>query len=327
MSQNVQSIKGIMEEYKQQQDLNRLALKERRLALYERLPALAEIDLQMSQIGAEISKAILKNPKNTEVMLMELKSTLDQLKRNKAILLTDNNIPLDALELEYKCKKCKDTGFLPDNRRCSCFNQKLIHRAYEMSNIERQLTMQNFDHFNLSIFSDHKNGKEGASQRENMMQILSDAEEFVKNFPIEKNLLFYGASGLGKTYLCNCIAKSLLDQGYSVLYQTPFTIIQLIEKKTFTDKSNTFIQMAYEQLFNADLLIIDDLGTESANTFTISEFYNIINTRILNGKSTIISTNIKLSEIGSFYNDRIDSRLKGHYQLMKFFGPDVRWEI
>ncbi|MBE0449948.1 MAG: ATP-binding protein [Clostridia bacterium] len=327
MSQNVQSIKGIMDEYKQQQDLNRLTLKERRLALYEQLPKLAEIDLQMSQIGAEISKAILKNPQNTEIMLMELKSTLDQLKRNKAILLTDNNISLDALELEYKCKKCKDTGFMEDNRRCSCFNQKLIHRAYEMSNIERQLSLQNFDHFNLSIFSDHRNAKEGVSQRENMMQILSEAEEFVKNFPSEKNLLFFGASGLGKTYLCNCIAKSLLDKGHSVLYQTPFTIIQLIEKKTFTDKTNTFIQMAYEQLFGADLLIIDDLGTESANTFTISEFYNIINTRILNGKSTIISTNIKLSEISSFYNDRIDSRIKGHYQLMKFFGPDVRWEI
>jgi DNA replication protein DnaC len=84
--------------------------------------------------------------------------------------------------------------------------------------------------------------------------------------------------------------------------------------------------MAYEQLFSVDLLIIDDLGTESANTFTISEFYNIINTRIQNEKSTIISTNIKLSELVSFYNDRIDSRIKGHYNLIKFFGPDIRWE-
>lgn len=321
------TIKDILEDYKRQQVLNKMAQKERKLALYEQFPEIADVDLQMSKIGAEISKAILKSPRQTRIMLTELEQTLDHLKREKANILTRHNIPLDAFEMTYTCHLCHDTGFIENQKRCRCFNQKLIDLGYEMSNIRKQLEKQNFDHFDLGVFSDAPHSKEPLSQRENMMNILSEAENFVKQFPSNQNMCFYGASGLGKTFLCNCIAKSLIDKGHLVIYQTPFTIIQLIEKKTFTDKNNPLVQIAYEQLFEADLLIIDDLGTESANTFTISEFYNIINTRILGEKSTIISTNIKLSEIASFYNDRIDSRIKGHYQLVKFFGPDIRWEV
>ncbi len=320
------TIKDILETYKRQQTLNKLEQKERKRALYEAYPKLAEIEHQMGKIGMEISKAILKNPAQTKIMLVELEQTLDMLKKEKARLMLDNGIPVDALEIRYTCQKCQDTGFTENKKRCTCFNQKLIDLGYEMSNIKTQLEKQNFEKFNLNVFSDAPHPREKHSQRENMKHILNIAEEFVGTFPSNRNMMFFGASGLGKTYLCNCIAKSLLDEGFSVIYQTPFTIIQLIEKKTFTDKSNPIVQLAYEQLFNADLLIIDDLGTESANTFTISEFYNIINTRILNEKSTLISTNIKLSEIATFYNDRIDSRIKGHYQLVKFYGPDVRWE-
>lgn len=321
-----QAYQEIMESYRTQQELSKAARKRRRLDLYERLPKLAEIDLKMSQISAEISKTLLKSPQKTEVLLNGLKRELDALRGEKAVLLTDQGIPPHYLDLEYKCNKCKDTGFLEDNSRCSCFKQKLISKAYEMSGIEQQLDKQNFDHFNLSVFSTQLLPKEKLTQRENMMHILSESEAFVSAFPKAQNLLFYGSSGLGKTYMCNCIAKALLDKGFSVIYQTPFSIINILEKRTFTDKNNTFIQMAYEQLFEVDLLIIDDLGTESANSFTISEFYNIINSRILKDKCTIISTNIKLSEIASFYNDRIDSRLKGHYRIMRFFGPDIRWE-
>ncbi|MDH8678488.1 ATP-binding protein [Fusibacter bizertensis] len=316
----------ILEAYRRVQDKNKADRKYRKQLLYDKIPRLAQIDLQMSQLSADISKHILKSPRNTEALLSNLKQQLDGLKSEKAVLLTDHNIPADYLDIQYNCKKCKDTGFTKDNMRCSCFTQKLISKAYEMSGIEQQLEKQNFDQFKLDVFSTQILPKEKLSQRENMMRILSEAESFVSTFPNGKNMLFFGSSGLGKTFMCNCIAKSLLDKGYSVIYQTPFSIINILEKKTFTDKNNPFIQMAYEQLFEVDLLIIDDLGTESANTFTISEFYNIINSRILKEKSTIISTNIKLSEIVSFYNDRIDSRLKGHYQMLKFYGPDIRWE-
>lgn len=316
----------IMESYRRQQEMNKQSRKQRKTELYAKIPRLAEIDLKMSVLGSGISQALLKSPKDSEKLLKELKKELDALKREKAVLMTDHGVPMNYLELHYNCEKCSDTGFTQTNQRCSCLTQKLISKAYEMSGIEQQLEKQNFSHFDLKVFSNAALPKEKHSQRNNMMRILAEAETFVKSFPAGKNLLFYGSSGLGKTYMCNCIAKALLDEGYSVIYQTPFSIINILEKKTFSDKDNPFVQVAYEQLFESDLLIIDDLGTETANTFTISEFYNIINARILKEKSTIISTNIKLSEISSFYNDRIDSRLKGHYEIIRFYGPDVRWE-
>ena len=316
----------ILESYRTQQEKNKRDRKERKQMLYEKVPQIAQIDLKMSQISSEISKIVLKRPQEADRLLISLKKELDQLKSEKVVLMTDHGIPIDYLETQYACEKCKDTGFTEDQKRCKCFNQKLIDKAYEMSGIRQQLLHQNFDQFNLNVFSNSILPKEQLTQRENMMHILSDSESFVKNFPRGQNLFFFGSSGLGKTYLCNCIAKALIDKGYSVIYQTPFSIIHIIEKKTFTDKGNPFFEMAYQQLFDVDLLIIDDLGTETANSFTISEFYNIMNTRILNEKSTIISTNIKLSEIASFYNDRIDSRIKGHYQMVKFYGPDIRWE-
>ncbi len=320
------SYQDILETYRITREQRKAERKERKKELYALIPRLAEIDLEMSQIGSQISQSILKNPVHAEQLLIKLKRQLESLKSEKAVLLTDHNIPANYLEIQYVCKKCKDTGFTEENVRCTCFTQKLINKAYEMSGIEQQLEKQNFNHFRLDVFSTEILPKEQLTQRDNMKKNLSEAENFVKEFPSGHNMLFYGASGLGKTYLCNCIAKALIDKGYSVIYQTPFTIINIIEKKTFTEKDNPLIQLAYSQLFDVDLLIIDDLGTETANSFTISEFYNIINTRILNEKSTIISTNIKLSEISSFYNDRIDSRIKGHYELLKFFGPDIRWE-
>jgi len=318
--------KEILESYARQRDLNKYDRKMRKLALYEKIPRLKEIDLQMSQISSEIAKAILASPEQSKIMLEELKFSLNHLNVEKVVLLTEHNVPKEYLEINYECARCKDTGFTESGDRCNCFNQKLISASYKMSNIEKMLEKQNFDYFNLDVFSSEILPKERYSQRENMKHMLSEAESFVADFPKSKNLFFYGSSGLGKTYLCNCIAKALLDKSFSVIYQTPFTIIDILEKKTFTEKNNPYVKLAYDQLFTADLLIIDDLGTETTNTFTISEFYNIINTRLMNEKRMIISTNIKLSELSKVYNDRIDSRIKGHFELLKLYGPDIRWE-
>jgi DNA replication protein DnaC len=319
-------IREILQDYSRQRAENQRALRQRRAELYESLPDLREIDAQMAKIGRDISEAILQEPEKTDSLLQELKATLDALKSEKAVLLTDHGISPQYLELEYRCEKCKDTGYLDDQTRCQCLNQRLVSAAYKMSNIEKQLEKQNFNHFDLNVFSSQILPKEQLTQRENMKIILAETENFVDTFPNGKNILMYGTSGLGKTFLCNCIAKALIDRGHTVIYQTPFSIIQLLERRAFTDRGNAFVQMAYDQLFSVDLLIIDDLGTEVPNSFTIGEFYNIINARILAEKSTVLSTNIKLSEIRTLYNDRIDSRIKGHYQLLKFFGPDVRWE-
>lgn len=164
--------------------------------------------------------------------------------------------------------------------------------------------------------------------RENMLDILSIAEGFISNFDENNgdNLLFYGTTGLGKTFLCNCIAKALLDKNKIVIYQTAFTILDILERRRFGKSSSEMSDYQYNLLFSSDLLIIDDLGTEVSNTFTNAEIFNIVNTRIIAGKKTLISTNLTPKEISEIYTDRVFSRILDKFIPLKFYGKDLRWE-
>ena len=198
-----------------------------------------------------------------------------------------------------------------------------------MSNIENVLNKENFSNFNLEIFSTEKSKERGVSPRENIFEILTYCEDYVHNFnPIQSNnILFYGSTGLGKTYMCNCIAKDLLDKGYLVIYQTSFRILEILEDYKFRrDSEGKISEENYKNLFDCDLLIIDDLGTELTNTFTSSELFNIVNTRLTAGKSIIISTNLTPSQIGETYTQRTLSRILDQFKIYDFFGSDLRWE-
>jgi len=247
------------------------------------------------------------------------------LKQEKAFLLTENNVPIQYLEEQYHCTQCQDRGFLTTGSKCSCLKQQLINKAYSMSNLTDILTKENFQSFNIDLFSNDPVAGQDMSPRENMLQIANVCEGFVFNFEKynEENLLFYGPTGLGKTFLTNCIAKALLDKGKIVVYQTAFKIFEVLEAIRFHNAQD---KSSYQLLFDADLLIIDDLGTEITNTFTNSELFNIINSRLLANKKTIISTNLTLKDIMTNYDDRIFSRLFSKYTLLKFYGKDLRWQ-
>lgn len=240
-------------------------------------------------------------------------------------MLTENNIPLQYLDDSFSCKDCSDTGFLPGGEKCKCFKQQLIVRAYNMSNLSNVLEKENFQSFNLDIFSDEPFEGQKLTPKKNMMNTLNICEGFVFNFDVNSkdNLLFYGETGTGKTFLANCIAKSLLDKGKIVIYQTAFKLLEILEDLRFGKNSN---KEKYSLLFEADLLIIDDLGTEMTNTFTNTELFNIINSRLLAGKKMIISTNLSPKEIMDRYDDRIFSRIFSKFTILHFFGKDLRWE-
>ncbi len=301
-------------------------MKEKRIAeIYIKLPRVKEIDEEITRAGLSISKSILTGASNREELLNRLKTNLDKLRQEKAILLTENNIPLQYLEEEYECSRCKDTGFSGSGTKCSCFKQQLINYAYSMSNLRDVLKKENFQTFDINLFSTESQDDSQVSQRENMLEVLNVCEGFVFNFEKNngENLLFYGPTGLGKTFLTNCIAKSLLDRGKIVIYQTAFKIFEIIEDVHFHNQGE---REKYQLLFNADLLIIDDLGTEFSNGFTNSELFNIINSRLLSNKKTIISTNLPPKGIIERYDDRIFSRLISKYTVLKFFGKDLRWQ-
>lgn len=322
-------INEILREYEKKRDKALYEQKLRQNEVYSKIPRLKEIDKLISKTGLMISKAIINNPQDYNNKIEEIKNKLEELKREKAILLTENNIPLEYMDINYECNKCKDTGFLNDGNKCSCFKQALINRAYKMSNLEHILYKENFQTFNINIFSDKPFENEKITPRENMQNILSICEGFVFNFDEdnEENLLFYGTTGLGKTFMCNCIAKALLDKGKIVIYQTAFKILEIIEEYRFRRNSNKDeYKLDYELLFDADLLIIDDLGTELVNTFTNTEIFNIVNSRLIKGNKTIISTNLSPMEISNTYTDRIFSRILSKFTPIRFFGPDLRWE-
>lgn len=320
-------VREIMRNYEKKRNKALADQKTRIEEVYTRVPRIRDINEAISKTGVLISKEILKNPDNFQEKIDEIKEKMEDLKREKAILLTENNIPLEYMDINYECNKCKDTGFLETGNKCNCFKQALINNAYEMSNLEHMLKKENFNSFNINMFSDEVFEDEELTPRQNMMEILNVSEGFCLNFDAdnEENLLFYGTTGLGKTFMCNCIAKALLDKGKIVVYQTAFKILELIENHKF-NKGPSISDEQYNQLFNADLLIIDDLGTELTNTFTNTEVFNIVNSRLIKGSKTIISTNLKPMEMFNTYTDRVFSRILSKFTPLRFYGPDLRWE-
>ncbi|NLW22614.1 MAG: ATP-binding protein [Tissierellia bacterium] len=320
-------LREILREYEKKRDRAIFEQRIRTEKVYKRVPKIKEIDKAIMETGLTMSKAVIEDPENYEENIKKAKDRIEKLKMEKAYLLTENNIPLDYLDVNYECDKCSDTGFLPEGDKCSCLKQALINKGYEMSNIKNILEKENFQTFDINIFPDEPMEGETMTPRENMANITSICEGFVNNFDEDngENLLFYGPTGLGKTFMCNCIAKALLDKNKIVIYQTAFKILEIIERRRFGRDEDRFNDWEYDLLFKADLLIIDDLGTEISNAFTNAEIFNIVNTRLLNNSKTIISTNLTPKEISQVYTDRVFSRILERFIPLRFFGPDLRY--
>ena len=230
----------------------------------------------------------------------------------------------------YDCKICKDSGYIFENgqtQMCNCLKQKLYNIEYNEKNMTC-IKNQTFDNFNINLFSDEINEKKYNSKlspRENIIDIENAAKDFINNFDDEstKNLIFSGATGLGKTFLSNCIVNDLLKKGKTVMYQTsPVMLDSLISDLFAKPENQTGIS---KNLLSVDLLVIDDLGTENLNSMKFTELYKVINTRLLTGKTkTIISTNLDLKGLFKTYDERLASRFVGYYDIYRFYGDDIR---
>ena len=322
------TIKDILTGYERKRDLAEKELETRKKKVYHRIPEIKEIDDEVSKIGLKLAKLVLLNPQDKDKILEETKIKMDALKNRKNQLLNDLKNPTGYLNLKYDCPICKDTGFLKTGKKCNCLKQQIINQAYSMSNLSRILNTQNFSTFDPSKFSMERDEYLGISPQENILEILSICEGFVFNFnkDNDENMLFYGDTGLGKSFMSNCIAKELLDKGYVVIYQTAFKMFEIIEDYKFKNADDHISKDNYENLFDCDLLIIDDLGTELTNSFTNTELFNILNTRLLAGKKTIISTNLSPIQLGEIYTQRIFSRVFDRFRMIKFIGNDLRWD-
>lgn len=324
---NELTLRDILRSYEKRRDLAKLQLEERQKDVYSQIPEIKDIDEEISKLGLSLIKLVLQNPKDKDSIVADAKNKIDKLKEKKEALLNKFNVPSGYLEIIYNCKVCNDKGFLQSGQKCNCFKQEIVNEAYKMSNLSRMLNTQNFSNFDGSLFSAKKAEGFNVSPRQSISEIFNICDDFVKNFEIDnnENLLFYGDTGLGKTFMSNCIAKEILDKGHIVIYQTAFKMFEIIEDYKFKNADEHISKDNYNNIFECDLLIIDDLGTELANSFTNSELFNILNTRLLNGKKTIISTNLTPSQLGEDYTQRIFSRIFDRFRMVKFIGDDLRW--
>ncbi len=288
--------------------------------LYKKEPEIKNIDSSIASLSIKAAQRLLSGD---AAALTELKSGIKDLSSKKDSLITSLGYDLDYIEPVYKCNDCKDTGYI-NGRKCHCFTQAALNLVYRQSNLSRALVNENFNTFDIYRFADDtEDPSVGKSPRANMLSILSKCHNFVDSFDKEyHNLLFFGETGVGKTFMTNCIAKDLLDSGHSVIYFTAFQLFDLFKDYAYQRSDES--QGAYQNLFNADLLIIDDLGTEVSNSYTVSQLFMLINERILRQKPVIISTNLGISDLNERYSERILSRIMKNYDIMKFVGNDLR---
>ncbi len=324
-------LKNLLKEYEQKRLSHIRNAENRKKELYLSNPKLQEIDDKLSNISINTAKLILQN--NSKQSLNNLKKDIENLKQQKKKFLKSINISEDYLSPKYDCKTCKDTGYIFENGKssmCNCLKQEIYNLEYNQKNINN-IDNQTFNNFNINLFSNEINEKKyntNISPRENMIDIKNAIKNFISNFDNTetKNLIFTGGTGLGKTFLSNCIVNELLKQGKTVMYQTaPVMLENLISDLFAKPENQTGIS---NNLLTVDLLVIDDLGTETMNSMKFTELYKIINTRLLNqnGKTlkTIISTNLDLKGLFNTYDERLVSRFIGYYDIYRFYGDDIR---
>lgn len=326
---NTTILKSLLIIYENKRNKKIEEAEQRKIELYKQNPRFEEIDSALSSLSINASKDLI-NSNNFE-HLNNLRNEIEKLKKEKHDLLISLTNDENYLNPIYDCKLCNDTGYITENyntKMCTCLKQQLYDMEYNKTNVLNNEN-NNFENFSSTLYSkDVDKEKYGSdiSPRDNIDKIKKISMDFINNFddPVQNNLLFTGNTGLGKTFLSECIANELVKKGKNVLYQTAPVMLDSVIDYRFGKTDGSI----YKSLLDVDLLIIDDLGTESMNNMKFSELFNIINTRLLNQNNkitkTIISTNLNIQNLYKNYDERIVSRLIGNYDICRFFGDDIR---
>ena len=310
----------IMRIYEQKRLRTHDLLTRRYNEIYEQIPRIHEIDNEISHLGVANARALIDG--NTDAPA-QFRRQLHALTVEKEALLLASGYPADYLEPDYECPDCQDTGYV-DGRKCRCFQKAEIDLLYTQSNLTDILKSENFSTFRMDYYSsDYIDAVSHKSSLDMAKEAFTVCRSFSDHFGSEfQNLLIYGSTGVGKTFLTHCIARELMDRIHSVIYVTSSQLFDLLGNREFG--TNQQDRQAGALLDDCELLIIDDLGTELTNSFTVSQLFICLNDRILQKKSTIISTNLSLNEIKSTYSERTFSRISSNYRLLRLVGDDIR---
>ena len=300
----------IMSEYEQRRERARHNARIALEKVREAVPAYRETENAITDLAMKSAAKALDGDDNA---VRQMREETDRLVSKQKALLAENGFPEDYLEEKYECSDCKDTGYTDGMTKCHCLRQAILRYAYRQSNIEEVLRRENFGTLSYDYYTD--------AERAKMEGIIEKCRRFADGFGKEyENILLYGNVGVGKTFLSNCIAKAVLDRGYSVIYFTSMRLFDTLSRELFQygEDGSGDVQ---NDIFTCDLLIIDDLGTESVNSFVASRLFDVLNERDLRRKSTVISTNLTFEELAGRYTERNFSRIFGNYT---FLNPDIQ---
>ena len=321
MGFNKQNYIRIKREYEGKSLASQEKANARRNELALKIPRIAEIDAELSRTGMKIFEAstVLRG-EALEARINELKEQNLKLNAERKAVLEYHGYPADYSDVKYECNECSDTGFV-GIKMCRCMKQSLIMAGYESSGIGKLIRSKSFDNFDISYQKGDKTAYENASM------IYGFCKSYAENFDERsQNLLFIGGTGLGKTHLCAAITGKVIENGFDAVCETAQNIFSDFETEHFRNPygKDENITSKTERYIECDLLVIDDLGTELTNQFTVSCLYNVINTRLNRGKPMIINTNLTRDELKNRYSDRITSRLFGEFLPIIFIGRDIR---
>lgn len=307
-------------EMKARRDKAEQQAAQNKAAFLRQCPQVLDIEGEMAKTGLAAVKAVGAGKDAVEIIRNLAKYNLElQAKRKK--LLLQNGFPADFLQPHYTCTACEDTG-ATDGKPCACYQKLLREIAFRELSAKTPLQLCTFDSFSLSCYPntpDHS----GVIPRQKMEEVLRFCKRYADTFSLQSpSLLFFGNTGLGKTHLSLAIAAAAIEKGYGVVYGTAQNLFSALEKEHFGKAAED--EDTESMLLDCDLLILDDLGTEFTTGFVTASFYNIVNTRLLCGKPTVINTNLTFAELEDKYTNRIVSRILGCYQVRRFYGEDMR---
>lgn len=296
--------------------------EERRKELVSKCPEVGELEQKISMAGLQAVKAVLANPDSVEAAMEKIQNENLLYQKQLTELLGRLSLPADFLEPHYSCPACRDEGFI-DGKMCDCLRELMRKINCDELNRLSPLQLSDLESFSLSFYDDSYDEALKGSPRQQMKRVLHYCTDYAAHFSLKSgNLLMMGASGLGKTHLSLSIAKEVIEKGFSVVYGSVQNLMTQLEREKFGRAEPG--EESGQEIMHCDLLILDDLGTEFTTSFVTSAIYNIINTRLLSGKPTIISTNLTLKELVDHYSERVMSRLIGSYQVLGFVGRDIR---
>ncbi|MCR4842661.1 MAG: ATP-binding protein [Eubacterium sp.] len=282
-------------------------------------PRFEELDSEISSLAVASAKRALSGASSDG----DFREKAEALRAEKREILRSLGYPADYLEPIYDCPRCKDTGYV-DNEKCVCFKRLAVRLLLDGSNLKSVLGNDSFDTFRLDFYDkETRDISTGISAYDAAKYAYDHAYEFAHEYP-EKfgNAFVWGDVGCGKTYLTHCVARVFMERGMSVAYFPASDLFDLFGDNVFN--KDVDVSEECNQVFNCDLLIIDDLGTEFTNSFIVAELFKCLNNRLLNRKPIMISTNLPLEKITEKYTERVFSRIASEYMILHLFGADIR---